>query len=58
MRLLSSVGSRDSVSHFFDQTFDGAHNLTVEAQDAKNIRWGRIDYLDVTEITTRWVIWR
>ncbi|KAF8317011.1 uncharacterized protein EI90DRAFT_3147377 [Cantharellus anzutake] len=56
--ILVSVGSQDPVSHFFDQTFDGAHNLTVQAGDADNIRWGRVDYLDVTDITTRWVIWR
>ena len=56
--LNSSIGSQDPVSSYFDSTFDGAYNLTRDAADAPNLRWGRIDYLDVTEITTRWVIWK
>lgn len=54
----SSIGMQDPVSSFFDKTFDGAHNLTVQAGDLKNVRWARIDYLEVTDITTRWGIWK
>jgi hypothetical protein len=54
----SSIGPQDPISNFFDNTFDGAHNLTVEAGDLKNVRWARIDYLEVTDITTRWGIWK
>jgi hypothetical protein len=54
----STIGPQDPISSYFDRTYDGAYNLTLEAADAPNVRWGRIDYLDVTEITTRWVIWK
>jgi len=53
-----SIGSQDPISSYFDSTFDGAYNLTRDAADAPNVRWGRVDYLDVTEITTRWGIWK
>lgn len=56
--VFSSIGMQDPVSSFFDKTFDGAHNLTVQAGDLKNVRWARIDYLEVTDITTRWGIWK
>lgn len=49
---------QDPVSTYFDKTFDGAYNLTVEAGDLKHVKWARIDYLAVTEITTRWGIWK
>jgi hypothetical protein len=55
---VSSVGPQDPISSFFDQTFDAAYNLSLKAEDAKHIRWARIDYFDVTEITTRWAIWK
>lgn len=54
----SSIGAQDPVSTYFDKTYDAAYNLTLEAGDAKHVRWRRIDYLDVTEITTRWGIWK
>lgn len=54
----SSIGPQDPISNFFDKAFDSAYNLTVEARDLKNVRWARIDYLDVTDITTRWGIWK
>lgn len=54
----SSIGHQDPVSSFYDKVFDAAHNQTLEAKEASNVRWGRIDYLDVTEITTRWVVWK
>jgi len=53
-----TIGSQDPVSDFFDKTFDGAYNLTQEAGDLKHVRWARVDYLAVTDITTRWGIWR
>lgn len=54
----STIGAQDPVSSYFDQTFDGAHNLTLKAGDLKNVRWARVDYLEVTDITTRWGIWK
>lgn len=56
--LISSIGNQDPVSTYFDKTFDGAHNLTIQAGDLKHVRWARVDYLEVTEITTRWAIWK
>lgn len=31
--------------------------MTVIAKDLPHVRWGRIDYLAVTAITTQWLIW-
>jgi len=56
--IMCSIGMQDPVSTYFDKTFDGAYNLTVEAGDLKHVKWARIDYLAVTEITTRWGIWK
>lgn len=41
-----------------DNVFDSAFNLTQVAGDLPNVRWGRIDYLNVTAITTRWSVWK
>jgi hypothetical protein len=48
----------EGLSKFVDKYFDGAYNLTMEKNDLPNVRWGRIDYLNVTELTTRWNIWQ
>ncbi|KAF9006746.1 hypothetical protein BDQ17DRAFT_1352322 [Cyathus striatus] len=37
--------------------FDKAFNETQELNDLPNVRWGRIDYLNVTYITTKWNVW-
>ncbi|KAG6866113.1 hypothetical protein C0991_008421 [Blastosporella zonata] len=50
-------GRQDGISLFVDQVFDEAYNQTVIAGDLPNVRWGRIDYLNVTGITTKWSIW-
>lgn len=41
-----------------DDVFDAAYNETLIAGDLPNVRWGRIDYLNVTSITTRWSVWK
>ncbi|KAF8314742.1 hypothetical protein DL93DRAFT_2079894 [Clavulina sp. PMI_390] len=56
--IMCSVGTQDPVSSYFDQLFDSAHNLTVKAGDLTHVRWARIDYLQVTELTSRWSIWK
>lgn len=53
---MTSVG-QESISKYVDQVFDSAYNLTQAAGDLTNVRWGRIDYLNVTAITTKWAIW-
>ncbi|KAG6832353.1 hypothetical protein H0H87_001817 [Tephrocybe sp. NHM501043] len=52
-----TTGRQDGVSLFVDQVFDEAYNQTLIEGDLPNVRWGRIDYLNVTTITTKWSIW-
>ena len=40
-----------------DAAFDQAYNETVVAGDLPHIKWGRIDYMSVTYLTTKWSIW-
>ncbi|KAI0068605.1 hypothetical protein BV25DRAFT_1781632, partial [Artomyces pyxidatus] len=46
------------ISSYADEQFDLAFNETVVAGDLTNVRWGRIDYINVTAITTRWAVWQ
>lgn len=46
------------MSHLLDQAFDEAHNQTVIAKDLKHVQWGRIDYMNVTYLTTKWGLWQ
>jgi len=48
---------QEGVSKYVDQVFDSAFNLTQEAGDLPNVRWGRINYLNVTKLTTKWNVW-
>ncbi|KAF9226827.1 hypothetical protein BS17DRAFT_878652 [Gyrodon lividus] len=52
-----TAGQPDGVSKFVDNTFDAAYNYTLEKGDLEHVRFGRIDYLDVTTITTKWAVW-
>ncbi|KAF8841567.1 hypothetical protein BDN67DRAFT_966987 [Paxillus ammoniavirescens] len=52
-----TAGQPEGVSKFVDTTFDAAYNYTMEKGDLEHVRFGRIDYLDVTAITTRWAVW-
>jgi hypothetical protein len=38
--------------------FDAAFNVTVVNGDLKHVRWGRIDYMNVTRLTTKWAVWQ
>lgn len=38
--------------------FDQAYNLTQLEGDLPEVRWGRIDYINVTSITTKWGVWQ
>jgi len=55
-RSVSSSG-QEGISKFVDQVFDSAFNLTQETGDLPNVRWGRINYLNVTRLTTKWNVW-
>ncbi|KIJ69817.1 hypothetical protein HYDPIDRAFT_104448 [Hydnomerulius pinastri MD-312] len=52
-----TAGQPEGVSKFVDNTFDAAYNYTLEKGDLEHVRFGRIDYLDVTAITTKWAVW-
>ncbi|TFK43896.1 hypothetical protein BDQ12DRAFT_623119 [Crucibulum laeve] len=53
-----TAAKQDGVSKFLDTVFDSAYNESVIAGDLPHVRWGRIDYLNVTHITTKWNIWQ
>jgi hypothetical protein len=48
----------DPLSKYVDKEFDGAYNISLIKQDLPNVRFGRIDYLTVTRLTTSWFIWK
>jgi hypothetical protein len=55
----STLGAAgDPLSNYVDKEFDGAYNISLLNQDLPNVRFGRIDYLAVTRLTTRWFIWK
>lgn len=55
----STLGaSADPLSKYVDKEFDGAYNISLIKQDLPNVRFGRIDYLTVTRLTTCWFVWK
>ncbi|KAL4076369.1 hypothetical protein V8B97DRAFT_15512 [Scleroderma yunnanense] len=50
-------GQPDSLSKYIDDVFDQTYNYTLEQGGLPHVRFGRIDYLDVTAITTKWAVW-
>jgi hypothetical protein len=52
----STQGS--GISLFADKQFDEAYNTTVIETDLPHVRWGRVDYMNVTYITTKWAVWK
>lgn len=53
-----TAAKQDGISKFLDQIFDSAYSETLDKNDLSNVRWGRIDYLNVTYITTKWNVWQ
>jgi hypothetical protein len=53
-----TAAKQDGVSKFLDDVFDSAYNKTQLKGDLPNVRWGRVDYLNVTAITTKWALWQ
>jgi len=58
VRRTTATAKKDAVSTIFDQRFDEAYDLTAKANDLAHVKWGRIDYFNVTRITTKWNVWR
>ncbi|KAI0774554.1 hypothetical protein C8Q74DRAFT_1438652 [Fomes fomentarius] len=52
-----TASQNNAISKVVDQSFDEAYNTTLIAGDLPNVRWGRIDYMSVTYLTTKWSIW-
>jgi hypothetical protein len=46
------------MSKFADQRFDQLYNYTLDQGGLPNVRFGRIDYMNVTYLTTKWNVWR
>ncbi|OCH94286.1 hypothetical protein OBBRIDRAFT_747942 [Obba rivulosa] len=56
--ITASAGQQSGMSKITDDQFDAAYNLTLIEDDLPNVRWGRIDYINVTYITTKWSVWQ
>ena len=54
----STQSSSTGISLFADQQFDEAYNTTQIEKDLPHVRWGRIDYMNVTHLTTKWAVWK
>lgn len=46
------------MSKFVDNMFDSAYNITQVEGDLPHVKWGRIDYFNVTYLTTKWNVWQ
>ncbi|EAU84393.1 hypothetical protein CC1G_01389 [Coprinopsis cinerea okayama7 len=53
-----SANRQEPLSKIVDEMFDSAYNKTLEENDLPHVRWGRIDYFNVTYITTKWNVWK
>ncbi|KAF8969393.1 hypothetical protein BDZ97DRAFT_1795371 [Flammula alnicola] len=53
-----TTANQEGISKYLDNVFDAAFNETHLAGDLPHVKWGRIDYLNVTHITTKWGIWQ
>ncbi|KAJ7098657.1 hypothetical protein B0H15DRAFT_878463 [Mycena belliarum] len=53
----ASSSRQEGISKFVDSVFDDAYNETLIANDLPHARFARIDYLNVTYITTKWSLW-
>ncbi|KAJ3760846.1 hypothetical protein EV360DRAFT_93351 [Lentinula raphanica] len=54
----SATTQGGGISQFVDKIFDETYNETLLAGDLPDLRWGRIDYLNVTYLTTKWGVWQ
>lgn len=57
--ITSAASNRaEAVSTLLDSMFDTAFNTTQHLSDLPHVRWGRIDYFNVTYLTTKWNVWQ
>ncbi|KAG6330882.1 hypothetical protein ID866_8207 [Astraeus odoratus] len=52
-----TAGQPEGISKFVDDVFDQTYEHALEKGDLPHVRFGRIDYLNVTTITTKWAVW-
>ncbi|KAF8214154.1 hypothetical protein K438DRAFT_1706453 [Mycena galopus ATCC 62051] len=53
----AQTSRQEAISKFIDKAFDEAFNETLIAGDLPHVRFARIDYLNVTYVTTKWSLW-
>jgi hypothetical protein len=46
------------LSKYLDDVYDEAYNALELEGGIDGVRWGRIDYVNVTFLTTKWAIWQ
>ena len=46
------------LSQMFDEMFDAAYDISVKESDLPHVKWGRVDYISVTALTTKWAVWQ
>ena len=46
------------LSQMFDEKFDEAYDVSAKENDLPHVKWGRIDYVNVTALTTKWGVWQ
>ncbi|CAL1700263.1 unnamed protein product [Somion occarium] len=56
--ITAQAGQQGGMSKFLDDNFDTAYNESIIEGDLPDVRWARIDYFNVTYLTTKWNIWQ
>ncbi|KAG1855187.1 hypothetical protein DFJ58DRAFT_745544 [Suillus subalutaceus] len=55
--IITVATGHPGVSKFIDHVFDATYNYTLEKGELPHVRFGRIDYSNVTSITTKRAVW-
>lgn len=55
--IITAQSSGEAMSKYADKNFDEAFAIAYNNSDLPNVKWGRINYMNVTRLTTRWNIW-
>ncbi|OSX59329.1 hypothetical protein POSPLADRAFT_1035645 [Postia placenta MAD-698-R-SB12] len=58
MIISASKGGKNAFSMQADDHFDKAFDKSLVESDLPNVRFARVDYLNVTYLTTKWGIWQ
>ncbi|KAI0797113.1 hypothetical protein C8Q75DRAFT_743507 [Abortiporus biennis] len=56
--ITAQTGQSSAMSKFSDEAFDSAFNTSLVQGDLPDVKWARIDYLNVTYLTTKWSVWK